>query len=146
MHKGAGILIKALYIIYIGVVSFFCFFHFSSSMPDLGRDLFGIRLDRYAHFLLFFPFPFLCFLTLRYTKSFRPWSNYSLIITLVIGLAFGAATEIIQDKIFPFRQGDILDFVADSMSIVLGTLLVHLVGDKLAALIDRLFRNKDHIS
>ena len=57
MVKGAKILIKVLYIIYIMMVLFFCFYSFSSSDLDLNRYFLGIRLDRYIHFAMFFPYP-----------------------------------------------------------------------------------------
>ena len=45
MQKGVKLVIKILYIIYIAMVLFFCFYKFSSTGIDLGKYFLGIRLD-----------------------------------------------------------------------------------------------------
>ncbi len=136
MNKGARILVKILYLVYIAMVLFFCFFKFSSSDLDLGKYFLGIRLDRYAHFIMFFPYPFITWLTVRYSTHFTKVSRYAIAITLISGLAFAGLTEICQDKFFESRQGDALDFAADSLAIIIGTVVAYLTGPLLIKLIE----------
>lgn len=128
MQKGAGLLIKILYIIYICLVLFFCFFNLSMPDVDLAKYFLGIRLDRYAHFVMFLPYPFIAWLTCNYSRHISKWKRYSLIITFVSGLLFAIGTELVQGFLLPSREGDPLDFAADAIGITLGTIIVSLIG------------------
>lgn len=139
MNKGAKILVITLFIIYIAMVLFFCFYKFRSAGIDLGKYFLGIRLDRYAHFTMFFPYPFITWLTCGYTTRFKFLQKYAIPITLVSGLVFAGMTELFQDWFFASRQGDILDFAADSVSIILGTVIVSFAGHPIVRLIDSAF-------
>lgn len=139
MVKGAKILINVLFIIYIGMVMFFCFYKFSSTGIDLGSYFLGIRLDRYAHFIMFFPYPFITWLTCRYSCERSFFHRYAIIITLLTGLLFAGMTELFQDWFFSSRQGDVMDYAADSLSIVTGTAIVALAGHPIVKIIDSLF-------
>lgn len=110
MQKGADILVKTLFIIYILMVMFFCFYRFSSTDIDLSRYFLGIRLDRYAHFAMFFPYPFIAWLTCRYTSRSQLLRRHAITVTLISGLIFAGMTELFQDWFFPSRQGDVMDF------------------------------------
>lgn len=134
MQKCEKILIRLLYLIYILLVLFFCFYKFSSSSLDLGKSFWGIRLDRYAHLIMFFPYPFISWLTCRYAVNNPFLRRYALALTLVSGLAFAALTEISQDIFFNSRQGDILDFAADAAAIVTASLIVHFAGKHIVRL------------
>ncbi len=140
MNKEAGILIKILYMVYIAMVLFFCFFKFSTPDLDLGKYFLGIRLDRYAHFIMFFPYPFVTWLTIRYSTGLKKISRYALVLTVISGLAFAAITEICQDIFFESRQGDILDFVADSTAIITGTVLAYFTGPLMIKIIETITR------
>lgn len=124
MVKGAKILINVLFIIYIAMVMFFCFYKFGSTGIDLGSYFMGIRLDRYAHFIMFFPYPFITWLICRYSCEKSFFRKHAIIITLVSGLLFAGMTELFQDWFFSSRQGDVLDYAADSVSIFTGTVIV----------------------
>lgn len=44
----------------------------------------------------------------------------AILITVIISLGLGAATELIQQYIVPMRDGNIYDFIADSVGCMLG--------------------------
>ncbi len=136
MNKSARILIKTLYLIYIAMVLFFCFYKFSSSDIDLGKYFLGIRMDRYAHFIMFFPYPFITWLTLKYSTHFPRVSRHSFILTILSGLAFAALTEVCQDVFFESRQGDTMDFVADSAAIITGTITAYFIGPFMVRIVE----------
>lgn len=141
MNKGAKILINILFFLYISLVLFFCFYKFSSTGIDLGKHFLGIRLDRYAHFLMFLPYPFITWLTCRYTCRSMLVRKYAVMLTLISGLIFAGITELCQDWFFSSRQGDVLDYAADSISIITGTAIVALAGHPLVRFIDSTFSN-----
>lgn len=141
MRRSATILIRTLFIVYLLMVLFFCFYKFSSPSIDLGKYFLGIRLDRYAHFIMFFPYPFISWLTCKYTFGSTVLKKYALAFTIASGLAFAAVTEICQDLFFLSRQGDVLDFAADSAAILAGAVIVHFTGNRLIKLIVKISPN-----
>lgn len=139
MQRSAKILIVSLFALYLAMVMFFCFYKFNSPGLDLGKHFLGIRLDRYAHFTMFFPYPFIAWLTCRFAARHEFFKRNAIIITFITGLAFAALTEVFQDWFFSARQGDVLDFAADSISIATGTIIVSFLGHPIVRLADRLF-------
>ena len=121
---------------------FFCFYRFSSTDIDLSRYFLGIRLDRYAHFAMFFPYPFIAWLTCRYTSRSQLLRRHAITVTLISGLIFAGMTELFQDWFFPSRQGDVMDFTADSISVISGCLIVRLAGEHLVKFIERMENEK----
>lgn len=143
MLRSAKILINILYVIYLAMVLFLCFYKFSSTGIDLGEYFLGIRMDRYAHFAMFFPYPFITWLTCRYAVQNRFFVKHAIVLTLLSGLLFAGLTEVCQDMFFKSRQGDVYDFLADSLSIITGTVIVSLVGPHAVRHLERLVtRNK----
>lgn len=128
MKKLISQMAKVLLIIYIATVLFLCFWKFPSSGVDLGQYFLGIRLDRYAHFSMFFPFSFLIWFA--YIKN---WKNNNptilvlkLVLVFIVGLILAGFTELGQKYIFEGRSGEVLDFVADSLGIALGCLIIYI--------------------
>ena len=136
--KSAKILINILYVIYLAMVLFLCFYKFSSTGIDLGKYFLGIRMDRYAHFAMFFPYPFITWLTCRYAVKNHFFARHAIVLTLLSGLLFAGLTEVCQDMFFKSRQGDVYDFLADSLSIITGTVIVSIAGPHAVQYIDSL--------
>lgn len=142
MLKSAKILINTLYIIYLAMVLFLCFYKFSSTGLNLGGYFLGIRLDRYAHFAMFFPYPFITWLSCRYATDIPFIKKHAIAITFVSGLVFACLTEVCQDLFFSSRQGDVFDFAADSISIATGTLITALAGTRAVNYLDSIISRK----
>ncbi len=121
-----------MFLVYLALVMFLCFYRFSSSGMDLGKTFLGIRLDKYVHFIMFFPYPFAAWLLMRNSDRFPKLHRLATILTLTSGLLFAALTEIAQNYLIEGRQGDLLDFAADSAAILLGTALIALIARKLS--------------
>lgn len=136
MSKSPRLIIKSLYIIYIGLVMFFCFYNFSSGV-DLSKYFLGIRLDKYAHFVLFFPYPFIAWLTCKYSRHLAKYRKYSIWITFISGLLLAVFTEVVQKLLIPGREGDPYDFLADFIAITLGTIIIHFAGPHIIKLLER---------
>lgn len=81
------------------------------SLPVLPSVDSGFPMDKVIHFLMFAICAFL---------SFRAWSLHrSMIFMLAAMLLFAAITEIMQ-TIVPGRSGDLTDFLADVLGIMMG--------------------------
>lgn len=115
----------SLFILYLAAVLYCCFGHFSD-LPEIGQDtFFGIPTDKVIHFLMFFPFPILCFLA--FTGTRRPLHTVTTaVIVFLTGCAIAAATEIGQ-SFTDYRSGDILDFAADVTALAISSIAVTLI-------------------
>ena len=104
-HK---IAFQVLFFLYIALLLFLCFGQFQN-MHSVPRTILGIPSDKVVHFCMFFPFPILAFLAFD---------------TFVVGILLALGTEWGQAHLTRYRSGDTRDFLADSLALVLGTLIV----------------------
>lgn len=120
--KKGNILFRLLLLVYLGAVAFLCFANFHD-MPETEKTLLGIPMDKVVHFCMFFPFPFIVYLTLAPRRR-KPWLKILLASgVLLSGLAVAALTEIVQSHL-DYRSGDVMDFAADTLALFIGTVAV----------------------
>ena len=50
----------------------------------------------------------------------------AILLTILISIAFGGLTEILQEYLVPGRTGDVIDFLADIIGTGLGAFLFHI--------------------
>ena len=115
-----------LFVTYLAGVAYCCFGRFSE-LPEIGADSFlGIPMDKIVHFLMFFPFPVLCFLAFT-GRTNRPWHTVLTTgIVFLTGCMIAAGTEIGQ-SFTDYRSCDILDFAADVTALAVSSVLVMLI-------------------
>ena len=142
LSRGAGIVVKVLFLIYVGMVLFFCFFNISMPDMELPQYFLGIRIDRYFHFIMFLPYPFIGWLTYRYSRHLGKYKEFASGLTFVTGLLFAVGTELVQKYLLVARDGDILDFVADFIGILVGTIIVRFIGEWMISVAERLVPDK----
>ena len=120
-----NLLFKILLILYLAAVAWLCFGRFEN-LNDVPKNFWGIPTDKIVHFLMFFPFPILCFLAIdRFTTKW--W--HSLLFTCAVflcGCLVAGATELGQLQT-SYRSGDITDFYADALALALSSLVVLIV-------------------
>ncbi|MGN1215215.1 MAG: VanZ family protein [Candidatus Cryptobacteroides sp.] len=110
-----------LFLLYLAGVAYCCFGSFSG-MPQVTPSLMGIPTDKIVHFCMFFPFPFLCYLTFD-THTSKPSHAVLLsIISFITGCIVAGGTEIGQ-SFLQYRSCDIKDFAADVLSLALSSCL-----------------------
>ena len=125
MTRQQAILFRILFFLYVAGVLLLCFGRFEST-PSLQWDFLGIPSDKLVHFCMFFPFPILAFLAFdQYTKNARQTLIF-VGITLGVGILLAIGTEIGQAQLTDYRTGDIWDWVADVVALVLSSVLVTL--------------------
>ncbi len=116
---------RSLFFIYITLVVFLSLYSFKNTSINLSDYIFGIRADRYAHFLMFFPFPFSAWFA--FGGIIRNYSGkWSMILLCLSGIAISSITEFLQ-KLNPDRGFDPKDLLANYTGIIIGTLLVIII-------------------
>ena len=113
------VLSRLLAVVYLAVIAYLCFARFNDAQP--------IRVNEKAvHFIMFFPYAFLLYGSLgkHFDKAWK--SILHIVLIFISGCFIAALTEIIQVYI-PYREGDILDFRADILSLGISSLLVFVI-------------------
>ncbi|MBQ6912583.1 MAG: hypothetical protein IJQ35_10575 [Bacteroidales bacterium] len=123
MTKRQKIAFRAIFFFYVAAVLFLCFGKFDSA-PSIPWTLFGLPSDKLVHFCMFFPFPILAFLAFDQFTETLPHTLLFSGITLVTGLLLALGTEWGQAHLTNYRSGDPLDLLADTLALVLSTVLV----------------------
>ena len=126
MTKGQKITFRILFILYIAGVLFMCFGKFDNA-PSVKINLLGIPTDKLVHFAMFFPFPILAFFAFdQFTENVKATLLF-IGITLLVGMLMAIATEWGQAHLTNYRSGDPLDFLADTIGLLLSSALVAFV-------------------
>ena len=116
---------KILTFIYVVVVGYLCFTNFES-LPTAPGKFLGLPADKVVHFVMFFPFPLLVYLSFPMEKK-KFWSIFGLLILIfAIGCVMAGITEYVQGKL-PYRTMDIMDLRADMHGMMLATLICFLI-------------------
>ncbi len=124
-NRTRALLFRLLMLLYIAAVGYLCFANFHK-LPDVPRELFGIRMDKIVHFCMFFPFPILAFFAYDHLTE-KPWQALAALISIcAVGCIFAGVTEMIQGSL-PYRSQDIKDFGADCLAICIASLLVFII-------------------
>ena len=114
-------LFRVLFFVYLICVMVLCFGNFKGA-PEVTLDLWGIPMDKVVHFAIFLPFPVLAFLAFDQFTETVPQTLLFVGITLVIGALMGWGTEWGQEHFTDTRQGDWMDFLADCVGLVVGSI------------------------
>ena len=126
MTKGQKIAFRILFILYLAGVLIMCFGRFEDA-PSVEFSLFGIPTDKIVHFIMFFPFPILAFLAFdRFTETVKSTLIFTA-VTLLVGIIVAVATELGQANLTDYRTGDPLDFLADTLSLLISSIIVAVV-------------------
>lgn len=136
------ITVSILFITYISLVFFCCLYSFSGTDIDLVKYFLGIRLDRYIHFTMFFPYPFVAWLFLNYNSFTKRLSKHSLALIFISGLILAAIAETLQSLITTNRESDYLDYISNATGILVGTLIIAIFKSKIKAIYDFFFARK----
>ena len=73
-------------------------------------------------------FAFLCLWGYRkqFVSNGIQYRKKAIILAIIIGIAYGGLTEIIQENLVPSRTGDWYDFLADGIGTGVGALIFYL--------------------
>ncbi len=129
MKRNSIIITTLLLAIYIALVFFCCLYHISATEKiDVHQYIFGIRLDRYIHFTMFFPYPFVAGIFMKSCKKMAPYRKYTGLIILVSGIVLAFLAEFSQEALTSYRDTDPYDLVANITGVILATIAVFIIG------------------
>ena len=116
---------RILTIVYLIVLAVLCFANFNR-VQEVQHTFLGIPADKIVHFLMFLPFPALAFWSLRLTRKGVVKTLLILVLLFIIGCAIAWGTEYIQG-LLPYRDMDMLDFMADRIGLACGCMAVFFI-------------------
>jgi len=87
-----------------------------------------VGLDKVVHVLMYAGFAFLCLWGYRaqFVANGKAYRKRALWLAVIISIAYGGLTEIMQETIVPSRTGDWYDFFSDALGTCLGVGIFHL--------------------
>lgn len=110
-----------VFCVYFAAVVCLCFLK-PDSLPEIRPDLWGIPMDKLAHFLMFFPFPILSYIAFR-PRQCSKWRSVAILAVLyVTGIGFAFGTEQLQG-LSEYRSNDPYDFLADFIGMTASAIL-----------------------
>ncbi len=119
----------AIFYLYIALVLFASLYSFNDTKIDLSDYIFGIRVDRIVHYILFLPYSVIAWLAFGSTLKRYP-GKYSKYYILLSGMIISSLTEYLQ-TLTPYRDFDLLDLTSNYLGIISGSLIVYIL-DKYA--------------
>lgn len=107
--------------VYFIAVLFLCLIR-PESIPEASIDLWGIPMDKIAHFLIFLPYPFIAYLAFK-PRNHKKWLHLLVLLAVfTAGLFLAIGTEKLQG-LSEYRSYEITDFYADVFGMECSTFL-----------------------
>ena len=87
-----------------------------------------VGLDKVAHLLMYATFAFFCLWGYRkqFISNGMAYRKKAILLAVVISIAYGGLTEIMQEYLVPSRIGDWVDFAADTVGTLVGVGIFYL--------------------
>lgn len=126
MGRKSRILFRLLLLLYLAAVAFLCLGNFGR-FPSVSRTFLGIPTDKVVHFLMFLPYPLLCFLAFDKHTEKRWQSILFVLLTFISGIALAYASEWAQGHFTTYRVSDPKDATADILAISISCIIVYIV-------------------
>ena len=88
----------------------------------------AIGLDKVVHVFMYASFAFACLWGYRsqFINNDSAYKKRAILLAVVISIAYGGLTEMIQEHLVPTRSGDWFDFISDCLGTGLGVLVFYL--------------------
>lgn len=96
--------------------------------------------DKLNHFLAFFVLGFFLNLTLKYQTKFPNLKKNILLITIIIASGYGLLDELHQ-LFVPGRSAELLDWVADFIGAISGSLLAEVIYRKYSVILNHFLKS-----
>jgi VanZ family protein len=120
---------RKVWLVYIPLAIYWIILFTATSLPIERLPSVGFN-DKINHFLAYFILAVLVNLTLIYQRKSRFLFQKAPIVTIIIGLLYGAFDELHQIFV-PGRFAETLDWMADGLGTIVGVLVVYYLIIKL---------------
>ena len=86
-----------------------------------------LNIDKVVHVVMYAIFAFACIWGYRkqFISNGKAYQRKAILLTIIIGIAYGGLTEIMQETLVPTRRGDWIDFIADILGTAIGILVFY---------------------
>jgi len=122
MKKNIRITSSILLCLYIAAVAYLCFAR-PDNLPQAPMYLFGLPMDKLAHFVMFVPFPILAYMTFV-NLEMSIWRKIAVLtVIMAAGAGMAIGTERIQ-SVLAYRTGDVNDSLSDCIGLLAGGLVI----------------------
>lgn len=117
-----------IFILYLTLVAVLCFGNFNDETHSIGRwlpeSIWGIPIDKYIHFLMFFPFPIAAFYAFRRSNDWK-----ALVFAIIVAICFAFMFEFLQSTLTGnARTSDPWDFVSNMTAITTSSVIMAVKG------------------
>ncbi len=120
---------RKVWLVYIPLAIYWIILFTATSLPIERLPSVGFN-DKINHFLAYFILAVLVNLTLIYQRKSRFLFQKAPIVTIIIGLLYGAFDELHQIFV-PGRFAETLDWMADGLGTIVGVLVVYYLISRL---------------
>lgn len=111
--------------LYLAALFFCTLYDFSDIHISIGRRFLGISSDKWIHFAMFFPYPFVCRGLLSIFYPFRRRKYITSLTIFVSGILLAAITELFQFWFTNYRSMDFYDSLADVIGVISAVFVSH---------------------
>ena len=115
-HKSKAINVSLVYTV---LLTFYCL-----KQSPIPIEL-PSQSDKILHALAYFVFTIVWFLAFYFTLKLSRTKSF--IYTFLFSVAFGVLIEILQQQLTTYREGDVLDVVANTFGTILALLLLKII-------------------
>jgi len=122
MIKNSPAILKSLFFTYIIALICLMILTIKPDQMEIPKQLFGIQIDKIVHFILFFPYPILAWLTFNSSlrEKIKSWTLFAIFIS---GLLLATITEFAQ-LFNSTRSFDPKDMIANYSAILAGIITI----------------------
>lgn len=123
--KKSEYLYISVFALYLGVLLYLCLGKVGNSGLDLPERLFGIPIDKAAHFIMFLPVVPIIYPVLfswKFSTDGRIFRTTWVVVSIFVATIIAGSTEILQLLATDYRSADIYDFYADIAGIAAGSI------------------------
>lgn len=84
-------------------------------------------MDKVVHLLMYAAFTFITIWGYRqpFKEKGKDYRRKALWIVTIIGIVYGALTEVMQETMVPGRTGSLYDWIADLLGSIIGAIIVY---------------------
>jgi len=100
--------------------------------PSVTSFWYWLGPDKIVHLFIFGILTYLLLRGFHKQSRFRNLQSHYIIYALIIGIIFGALTEVMQRYIFIGRNANVYDFLANLSGCIIGLIAYYLINRKLS--------------
>jgi len=123
-----------VYLVYLPLAIYWIILFIATSIPSEYAPSIGIG-DKFSHFFAYLGLCVLMYFTFAFQKKYLILKKYPGFMSIIIASLYGIFDELHQ-MLIPGRSGELLDWIADFVGVIIGILIVKIIFMKYSSKID----------